>query len=95
MKREPRSTIVKKENKIAINLDDQTTFEVDMIIFLLMEISKTHLTEKEAKQFIDCLRDKYLHTVADVAGFEDMVGDTYDLLNSFVGKVMRKGSANE
>ena len=95
MKREPRSEVIREENRIAINLDAQTAFEVDMIVFLLMEISKTHLTEEEAKQFIYCLRDKYLHTEADVAGFEDVVGDTYELLDSFCGKVMREGSANE
>lgn len=95
MKREPRSEVIREENRIAINLDAQTAFEVDMIVFLLMEISKTHLTEEEAKQFIDCLSNKYLQTVEDVVGFEDMVCDMYELLDSFCGKVMREGSANE
>ena len=95
MNRQPRSEVIREENRIAVNLDTQTAFEVDMIMVLLMEISRTHLTEEEAKQFIYCLRDKYLHTEADVAGFEDMVGDMYELLDGFCGKVMREGSANE
>lgn len=94
MHREPRSEVIREENRVIVNLDSQTSFEVDMIVFLLMEISKTPLTEEKAKKFIDCLRDNHFRTDMDIARFEDMVGSIYEVLEDFCVKVLRKGEVN-
>ena len=95
MYREARSEVIREQNRIVINLDPRTSFEADMIVFLLMEISKTPLTEEKAKQFIDCLRDNHFRTDMDVAVFEDMIGRIYEVLEDFCVKVMRKDKGNE